>query len=47
MREATEALDHAEAAVKDLEKLPKKLWEAPREEQLADLDRVASVLTRG
>lgn len=45
--EATETLDRAEAGIKDLEKLPKKLWEAPREEQLADLDRVARVLSRG
>ncbi|MBD0860634.1 hypothetical protein IA539_05355 [Gordonia sp. zg691] len=45
--EAAEVLDHAESAVKDLEKLPKKLWEAPKDEQIADLDRVTRALSRG
>jgi hypothetical protein len=45
--ESAEALDRAEAAIKDLEKLPKKLWEAPKEDQLADLDRVTRALSRG
>ncbi len=45
--EATDVLDSAESAVKALEALPKKLWEAPTSDQLADLDRVTRVLSRG
>lgn len=44
---AVEILDSAESAVEALEELPKKLWEAPKSDQLADLDRVTRVLSRG
>ena len=42
----TEALNAAESAISVLEELPKELWEAPKDKQAADLDRVASVLRR-
>ncbi|MDS1113467.1 hypothetical protein RD149_06770 [Gordonia westfalica] len=45
--EATEVLDGAESAVKVLEGLPKKLWEAPKSDQLAELDHVSRLLSRG
>uniref|UniRef100_UPI003D92807B hypothetical protein n=1 Tax=Gordonia sp. B7-2 TaxID=3420932 RepID=UPI003D92807B len=44
--EKTEALDAAESAIKVLEDLPTKLWEAPKEQQAQDLDRVTSALRR-
>ncbi|MDL9935241.1 hypothetical protein QSJ18_00635 [Gordonia sp. ABSL1-1] len=44
--ERTEALDATESAIAVLEELPKKLWEAPKADQLADLDRVTATLRR-
>lgn len=45
--EATEILDAAEAAIVQLEELPTKLWEAPKEEQLSDINHVTRVLSAG
>ena len=42
-----EALDRAEAAIKTLEKLPKKLWEAPTGQQLEDLAAAAAAVQAG
>ncbi|AZG46479.1 hypothetical protein [Gordonia insulae] len=39
-------LSSAEAAVRVLEELPKKLWEAPKEVQIDDIEKVTSALTR-
>ena len=44
--EKTALLSSAESAVVVLEELPKKLWEAPKETQLADLDTVIAALAR-
>ncbi|WAC53607.1 hypothetical protein [Gordonia sp. SL306] len=37
-------LEAAESAILVLEELPRKLWEAPKETQLADLEKVTSAL---
>jgi len=42
-----EALDRAEAAIKTLEKLPKKLWEAPTGQQLEDLAAATDAVRAG
>ena len=42
-----DALARAEKAIKALEKLPKKLWEAPTDQQLEDLTRVTDALRAG
>ncbi|MFW0782973.1 hypothetical protein AAFP35_00505 [Gordonia sp. CPCC 206044] len=42
--EKTVRLDAAESAISVLEELPKKLWEAPTDTQIADMDKVASTL---
>ncbi|MGV9709467.1 hypothetical protein ACWDTI_02220 [Gordonia sp. NPDC003424] len=39
-------LDSAEAAVRTLEELPKRLWEAPKQTQIDELGRVARALGR-
>lgn len=39
-------LGSAESAIRVLEHLPKKLWEAPKETQLDDLERVTTALGR-
>ncbi|MGK2318860.1 hypothetical protein [Gordonia rhizosphera] len=44
--EKTARLDAAESAISVLEELPKKLWEAPEDTQLADMDQVTSALQR-
>ena len=42
-----DALDRAERAIKALEKLPKKLWEAPTDEQLEDLAKATDAVRAG
>ena len=44
--EKTARLSSAESAVVVLEELPKKLWEAPEDSQLADMEKVTSALER-
>ncbi|ROZ86519.1 hypothetical protein [Gordonia sp. OPL2] len=39
-------LSSAESAVVVLEELPKKLWEAPKDTQLTDLEKVTAALAR-
>ncbi|MEE3853395.1 hypothetical protein VZC37_23865 [Gordonia sp. LSe1-13] len=44
--EKSARLSSAESAISVLEELPRKLWEAPTETQLADLEKVTSALER-
>ena len=40
------AIDHVETAIHALEVLPTRLWEAPKEQQLEDLEATTSALRR-